>query len=104
MGLSCLKNTLATLARSVPGTAEASAAGSEAPIAAVFNQIRATSSPAPALISYATTIKHGVPGTRSVASHVTAELLLVETPTLYLPAVELNLVHTVPPKDEVDAA
>ena len=34
VALSCLKNTLATLARSVPATAVASAAGSAAPIAA----------------------------------------------------------------------
>jgi hypothetical protein len=32
------------------------------------------------------------------------ELLLVDTPILYFPAVVLSLVHTAPPKAEVDAA
>ena len=49
--LSWRKKTLATLAKSVPATAVASAAGSAPPMAAVFNHILATSSPIPGLIS-----------------------------------------------------
>ena len=51
VGLSCLKKVLATLAKSVPATDVASAAGSLPPMAAVFNQILDTSSPTPPLKS-----------------------------------------------------
>ena len=47
-------------------------------------------------------MKQGVPGVKSVASQITAVLLRVDIPTLYLPAVVLSLVHTVPPKSEVE--
>src|SRR5690606_15260362 len=91
-----------TFERSDADAAVASADGSAAPMAPVFNQILATSLPVPSTMSYATTTNTVTPGSISFGNHVTAELLRVETPMLYLAGSVPSLVHTAPPNAEVE--